>query len=236
MKKRIIAILSIIFLILGIMLSIYAADYAGGETSATGVLIMTDATEVNPGDTFTVTVSANCEDGINGLTGNLNYDANQLELVSAKAADTEKWSSLGQNSEGSVEIAIIANTADIKSGDIFKVTFKVKESVEIGTTIKVTPSDIVLDTLSETDSEYKANLSAIEIKVKGKEANKPNQTDNTTKENEIKYENIVEKNAAKSTAKTMPYTGTNMLTLMLVFGVGIISVILYVQYRRYKDI
>lgn len=108
MKKKIITILSIIMmLVFGITLIVNAADAT--------VTLKTDKTEVEPGGTFTITVSGTCEDGINGLTGSLTYDKAQLELVSATSADSEKWSSLGQNTEGNVEIAIIANSSDIKS-------------------------------------------------------------------------------------------------------------------------
>lgn len=249
MKKQLIAILSIMLIfVFGISLTISAADYAVAADDTT-VTIKADKTEVNPGDTFTITISGSAEAGINGLTGSLSYDKDQLELVSAKSVDTEKWSSLGQNSEGNIEIAIIANSSDIKSGNIFEVTFKVKDSVERGTVIKVTPSNIVLDTLAETDSEYKAELGDVEVKVK-EEASKPdnttkpsidnttseNATNNTTPENKTEYKTIENKNSTQSQAKTMPYTGTNMFVAMSVVAVGIVAIVSYASYKRYKNI
>ncbi len=258
MKKQIITILSImIILILGITSIVNAADAT--------VTLKSDKTEVEPGGTFTITVSGACEDGINGLTGSLSYDKDQLELVSAKSADTEKWSSLGQNSEGNVEIAIIANSSDIKNGDVFKATFKVKDSVAIGTTIKVTPSNIILDSLAETNSEHSdTGAKEVSVLVSQKATEPGDETPGTTKpgtttsgttkpgtttlqsqntskkntsQNKIEYQNIAKKNTnTQSQAKMIPYTGASMLIGVATFAVGTIAVVSYISYKRYKNI
>lgn len=233
MKKQIIAILSAMIIIaFGIALAVNAADAT--------VSLKPDKTEANPGDTFTITVSGSCEDGINGLTGNLSYDVNKLELVSAKAAD-ENWSSLGQNSTGSVEMALIGNSTDtVKNADIFKVTFKIKDSVERGTTVKVEASNLVLDSDAAQDSEHNIGTKDVTVTIKEKVADPenttPENTTNTATENKTEYKNIVEKNKTQSQAQTMPYTGTNMFVTMLIFAVGTLVIVSYVSYKRYKDI
>lgn len=251
MKKQLIAILSIMLIIaFGIILTVKAADYALPSNAT--VTLKSDKTEVNPGDTFVITVSGSCADGINGLNGYLNYNANELEFVSKESANNEKFSVLpGNEAEGKFEIAIIGSSANVKEGDIEKITFKVKDSVERGTIIKVTPSDIMLDSFAETDSEHNdTGVNVVSIKVKEKETAKPDNTtkpstDNTTPEdkktqnsadNKTEYKNIENKNATQSQAKTMPYTGTNMFIIMSVVAVGIVAIVSYVAYKRYKNI
>lgn len=233
MKKQIIAILSAMIIIaFGIALAVNAADAT--------VALKPDKTEANPGDTFTITVSGSCEDGINGLTGNLSYDVNKLELVSAKAAD-ENWSSLGQNSAGSVEMALIGNSTDtVKNADIFKVTFKIKDSVERGTTVKVEASNLVLDSDAAQDSEHNIGTKDVTVTIKEKvatpENTTPQNTTNTAPGNKTEYENILEKNTTQSQAKTMPYTGLEIVTVLGIVALSITVLILYTQYRKYKNI
>lgn len=239
MKKLLTAILSIMTIfVFGIALTVNAV-------SAT-VTLKVDKTEVNPGDTFTVTVSGSCEDGINGLSGSLSYDKNQLELVSAKVAD-DKWSNLGQNSDGDIEIAIIANSDNVKTADVFKVTFKVKENIGIGTTIKVTPKDIILDSFATENSQHndtgaKEVLVTVKEKITAGDKTQGSTTTgdktqgNTSTGDKTEYKNIENKNATQSQAKTMPYTGTNMFIIMLVVAVVIVAIVSYVSYKRYKNI
>ena len=59
MKKRIISILLIVFLGIGVVLRVNAAD-------ATAKL-KTSSTKLDPGETFTVTFEASCKEGINGI-------------------------------------------------------------------------------------------------------------------------------------------------------------------------
>ncbi len=230
MKRQLIVILSVVMIIIfGVILTVNAAGAS--------VTLRSDKSEVEPGDTFTIVLSASCEDGINGLDGYLSYDINQLELVSKGSVDTEKWSLIpGEESEGKFEIPIMSNTSS-KSGDIFKVTFKVKDSVERGTTIKVTPEDIMLDSFAETDSEHKdtgANVVSVKVKELPKQEN--TEPENKVPENKTEYKTIENKNATQSQAKKMPYTGTNMFVIISVVAVGTIAIVSYVSYKRYKNI
>ena len=87
MKKR----LMIIGLAMLIILTNIITCYAATEPTAT---LKSDKTEVKAGETFTVTLSATCEDGINGIDTTYTYDTERLELVSANVASSN-FSSLG---------------------------------------------------------------------------------------------------------------------------------------------
>lgn len=252
MKKQLIAMLSTMaILIAGIALTVKAADYAV-PTDATATLKL-NKTEVKPGDTFTVTFGATCEEGINGASAKISYEEDKLELVdSITVTDTSKWSNLG---EGLLAEIIHASNDTIKTGDIFKLTFKVKNNIQEETTAKVTASEIMIDSDAAQNSENNIGTKEISVSIKKQvntepdnttkpstdnttpEDKKPqNSSDNKTPENKTEYKNIENKNATQSQAKTMPYTGTNMFIIMSVVAVGIVAIVSYVAYKRYKNI
>ena len=83
MKSKLRIILITIFLVLTSVVTSYA-------TTAT-VELNVDKAEVKVGDTFTVTLSANCSDGINGVFTTFSYDTNKLEYVSEGVVDTDNY-------------------------------------------------------------------------------------------------------------------------------------------------
>lgn len=123
MKKQLIAILTIMLLVLGVTFSVNAIDAENATAN-----LKASSTELNPGETFTVTFEATCEKGINGVTTTISYDEDKLELVKGvTVTDTAKWIRL----EGETDLSadILCNSKDkITTGDIFTVTFKVKEN------------------------------------------------------------------------------------------------------------
>ena len=256
MKKRIIASLIVMTMIISlIMLAVNAAE--------TTINLSQDKTSVAPGDTFTITGSGVCDDGINGLTGNIAYDTNQLKLVEYKMVDS-KWGDLGQREDGNIEIAIITNEVGITSADIFQVTFEVKDDVEIGTDIKVTFSDLMLDSPLGENSENNIGTKEVSVKVEEQAAEEPGNTtpdnttpdnttpdnttpDNTTPDNttpgnttgnttDNTYEEIPNKNSSQSQEKEMPYTGVNSVIKVAIFGIAVATLISYISYNRYKGI
>ena len=77
-RKILILILSALILFTG---NIYAAV---GEVTLTA-----SKTELKPGETFTITVSANNDSGaIDGLSSKMKYNENILEVVSSELVDT----------------------------------------------------------------------------------------------------------------------------------------------------
>jgi len=101
--------------------------------------ISADKTTLSKGETFTVSITAASELGINGLSGRIEYNTNALEYVNKSfAIDTDKCRDFGTFPE----IAIIANEAGIKKITICTMQFKVKENTTLSSaTITLTKSE-----------------------------------------------------------------------------------------------
>ena len=121
------------------IIAIFIILLASISFAATGTVeFKSNTTEVKKGETFTVTLSATSEDGINGIDTKYTYDSEKLDLVSENVADTSNWSNIG----ASPDITIICNsTQSIKNADIYILTFKVKDNVSAGSTIKIKTTD-----------------------------------------------------------------------------------------------
>lgn len=163
MKKQIKVLVLVIALIMACTLTVNAAD-------ATATLKL-DKAEVKPGDTFTVTLNASCEEGINGLQGKFSYDTDKLELVNPnpedpskplKVVDQTKWFNLGED----LNVEVIHNSSDTeKSADIVEVTFKVKDTVEVGTKAKIAVTDLVLDSDAGSNSTKQIGTKEVEVSI-----------------------------------------------------------------------
>ena len=165
MKKELITILTIILLIIGITFSVNAADAT--------VTLTPSKSELNPGDTFTVTISATCEDGINGLIGTVTYDKDKLQLVESKVTN-DNWYNAGESTDDNIVMEIIGNSRDkITTADIFRLTFKVKEDAQVGTTAKVTASNIQLDSDAETESLKELGTKEVTVSIVEKQTTPP---------------------------------------------------------------
>ena len=139
--------LMIIGLTIILMLTSSITVLANTETTVT---LQVDKTEVKAGETFTVTLKATCPDGINGVDTTYSYETEKLELVSANIANSN-FASLGVDNQ----ITVISNaTESIQSADIYTLTLKVKEGVEVGSTAKISVAETLLDSDAATDSEH----------------------------------------------------------------------------------
>ena len=168
MRNRII-IISIIALILILLTSTSFA--------ATGIAdLKTNTKQVKKGDTFTIILYAESEDGINGIETKYMYNTEILEKVSEKVVDTTTWVSLGT----SPEITIICNSENtIKKADIYALEFKVKDEAEVGSTFTIETTDILLDTDAQIESEVKINAKKIEFEVINSETNSHKEEEGT---------------------------------------------------------
>lgn len=129
------------------LLTILVLTTAVNAAEATARLSGSSET-IAPGDTFEVILSAECEDGINGLVTTINYDETKLEKVSLETTDTSKWANIGGENIDVINLSENSITRD----DIVKVTFKLKEDVDDGEEIKIYTGIIELDTDEETNS------------------------------------------------------------------------------------
>ncbi len=153
MVKKIIAVMMILNMIL-FSLNIVNAATGNADINASN-------TSVKPGETFTVTISAKCDDGINGIDTTYSYDIDKLELVSANVTNNN-WVNMGSDNT----IQVICNTTKkVTSDNIYILTFKVKDNVAEETTVKISTSDIKVDSdvskSSFTESAKSVNINIV---------------------------------------------------------------------------
>lgn len=168
MKKQIKILMLVIALIMACTLTVNAADATASLNSSSA--------EVHKGDTFTVTLNVSCEEGINGLKGKFSYDTDKLELVNPnpedpskplKIVDQTKWFNLGED----LNVEVIHNSSDTeKSADIVEVTFKVKDTVEVGTKAKIAVTDLVLDSDAASNSTKQIGTKEVEVSIVEKQS------------------------------------------------------------------
>ena len=151
MKKIIVSIMVLCLILSGINI----------VNASTGTVnLIANNKSIKPGETFTVTLSVSCEDGINGIDTTYNYDQDKLELVSAKVSN-DNWANLGINNS----ITVISNsTSKITSSDIYVLTFKVKDNATAGIA-KVSISDIMIDSDLSENSSFNVSAKAIDINI-----------------------------------------------------------------------
>lgn len=247
MKNKLITF-AIIFMVILANLGIVQA-----ATTATATL-KTNKDKVKPGDTFTVTLSVACEDGINGIDTTYSYDTDKLELVSASVKDSTNWSSLGADNQ----ITVICNsTSKITTADIYVLTFKVKDSVATGTTANISTTDILVDSDAATNSEKTVKALKVSITAEKESSNNGNestgegtgteQPDNKEDVTQTPSNKIEGTNTSNSTSKistdntvaktsTLPKTGKGGVALIVIMAIAIIGVIAYKKYDNYKGI
>ena len=151
MKKIIISI---------IVLCLVLSSISIVNASTGTVNLIANNKTVKPGETFTVTVSVSCVDGINGINTTYNYDQDKLEFVSAKVSN-DNWANLGTNNS----ITVISNsTSKITSSDIYVLTFKVKDNATAGIA-KVGTSDIMIDSDLAENSSFNVSAKSIDINI-----------------------------------------------------------------------
>ena len=119
--------------------------------------------EVKPGETFTVLLTVNCQDGINGVTGlKYNYDSTVLDLVNTTVKDSN-FTNLGTSTELDL---ISGSTSKITSSNIFELEFKVKETAKAGTTeIKIEPFEVDSDAETNSEASIGEKKATVTIKV-----------------------------------------------------------------------
>jgi len=135
-----------IFSLTVIMMLVSCMSFANAAESS--ARLTTGTSSVKPGETFTVTLSATCSDGINTVSTTIDYDENGLELVNGAVTDSSKWINLGENKD----ISIFSNSRDnITYADLYLMTFKVKETAQLGNTI-ISAGTITIDSNAENNS------------------------------------------------------------------------------------
>jgi len=170
MKKKITILMLALMIILTSTLTLTV-----NAANATVTLSTVEAQE--PGDTFTITFSAECGVELEGLDSNLIYDKDKLEFKEVNKAnsnwnvmDTDLSDVTSNNYDRN--IAVYCNQAKT-SDDIFVMTFKVKETAQVNTTAEISLNGIVL--YDSNNQSYDIETKAIEVSI-AEEPSNPGQT------------------------------------------------------------
>ncbi len=255
--KKIIAILTLTLLIvLAGNMPIFAATAMANLNSS--------SLTVKPGETFTVVLSVNCQEGINGVIGlTYNYDKDKLDLVSEKIGTN--YTNIGTGDT----IDLITNSKDkLTNEDIYVFEFKAKETIKSQTIANISIGDITIDSdevsnseaivksqkilitikpevdtdseepRKETDNSKEQEKEAKESEQETKEDEKSNDNKNDlTSQNTTKDKNNSNKKTAEDSTKSksqLPKTGTQKIIIGAILILSIIAIAVYVAYRKIK--
>lgn len=132
------------------------------ETGKPEVTVVTDKAEVKRGDSFTATVRLNTNNvsQIQTLTLRLNYDSSILEventnrLLPSYTSNNEMYILTDNLDHTQVSMVFTIMTGEVNyNGDVYSVTFKVKDDAEIGAmNFEVTGHDAIIITDAEGDN------------------------------------------------------------------------------------
>ena len=169
-KKTISLILIIVLMLIGI------GNVQAANTTAT---LRTSSSTVKPGDTFTVILSATCDGGIALVSGDEEndgfkfiYDNNKLELINKEAKRL-----IDLNEEATSDtVCLMGSSTSFSSGDVYELTFKVKQNVTSGST-EVSTTDMKITNFDDVETRVKPEKAIINIKV---DSTDPSQQDNPT--------------------------------------------------------
>ena len=205
MFKRI-ALMAII-LILSITLNVYAG--------ATMVLLESNVTEVEAGDTITIKVLAKCGTRIEGIDSVLDYDKTKLELTNASTLAAEGFTSMSETNDltGKFQLSLMytgTGSAPYEA-DVATLTFKVLDTVKAKETLTIKLANIELGDSEDEWTELADQT--VSIKVAGEPEPEPEP------EPDPEY----------------PYAGVGDYVFIAI-GIIIIAVVLYKKSNKYNDI
>lgn len=241
MKKVLVSILVSII----IMSLITVVNAASGSISASA-----SSNQVTRGNTFTIIVSGTADNNISGLQAKLSYDKTKLERVIS-----------GSDLSGENEIAAVVNN-QMKSGELYTLTFKVLDSAELGdTTINITDATLALEKGNGEQDNVLSLSSSATVKIVEDTTTAAGVTDQS-KEDEL---DVVEDtgsvgdsskkttpssekstSSSKSTSsksssnssskKTLPQTGVEIVSVIGIAVLSVVAIISYKSYRKYKNL
>lgn len=237
--------LLIILLTIAIMMSSITIVYADSLT----VGVRTDATKYKRGDTVTVTVSLSNIDstnGIYGLSGQLSYDTEVFEPLTADAtgnttsivpAANSEWSNVTFNSTSN-EFSILTTRPAKNSLAIMVISFKVKDDAKLGDTI-IQLKELIASN-GEEDIETSPAATSVTI-AEESAAPQPSPEPSTqpiiqpSASPTTKPTTVVTKTPSTTNGK-LPQTGVDNFIVPVVVGAVMISVGTFIVYIRYKDV
>ncbi len=110
--------------------------------------------KVKPGENFTIILKVQASADLVGIVGTFDYDDEKIELVKRTLVDpeTEEW--LNLSGAGNKELVAGANVTGIRSCDLFKLVFKVKNTVSAGETVSVLFNELKFNTTENKKGEF----------------------------------------------------------------------------------
>lgn len=228
------------------------------------VAMTPSSSNVNPSTEFTVVIKvANLDvgaNGINTLSGTLNYDEDVFETINDSSIDGENGWSCSYNAEN--KKLLLSKVPFVKREEnVFRVTFKTKEDVEPGTTGKIefvgvvagnseneiTGSDIST-TITIGGSDVPVANVTNEVNTAGNLIIRP--TNNTANTNPV-ANNVVNNvrnntnvntnsntyvpgylNQDNSTDENMPYTGIEDTLVYFIGAAIILAIVFYIKFEK----
>ncbi len=164
MKKELRTVLLAIFIII---CNIATVSLAANEQ----VTLTSSKKDVRSGETFEITISQQ-SDGLTGFESTLNYDKNIFSLEKKELG--KDWIDIGNDTK----LDAMSNSA-VSSGEVFKLTFKVKENVS-ATTSEIKLAGIKLYKTSSDSVEVQDK--AVSINVAGGSSSDNNNNNNNGEE------------------------------------------------------
>lgn len=171
--KKIIGVLLVIIFFCLINVTIVTASNTNAE-------LVTDKNVLKPGDTFTITLKANCSEGLGFISTKLNIN-NKVTLISKSIAND--WVDYGTD-----KLELFSNSSNvITSLDACTWTFKVNENAENGTIVFDTTNIEVTDI---NNAEYNLGPAEKRLTIKAEEnQQEENDGNNNQEQGEQKNEN-----------------------------------------------
>ena len=127
----------IIIAILGNMFTVKAA-------TATMNFTVTPS-KVKPGENFAIILKAQSPENLNGVMGEFEFDAEKVEFVKKSIVNTDVWNNGAES--GSNELFAYVNEGGISSADVYKIEFKVKDTVSVGEKVSVVFKNLQINTM-----------------------------------------------------------------------------------------
>lgn len=236
MKKFLISLLTLIFVI-SITISISAATTGS-------VAISLSSETVKAGDEFSIILKAEDLNYLNtveysGLTitnesGNVSTDIT-VKSVESVGNDWAKMSNEGKTN-------FVYSGEKTTSQDVFKITFKVEDSVTAGTYniniegIKVYSANLEDDTtdIGTKSISVKAIVDDTTADNKDEQNNNTQTPSNTS--NSGNKSNTTKSNTSSNKNTKLPQTGVEMVSVIAIVALGAMGVASYISYRKYKNI
>lgn len=255
--KKVILFLIIIIMITGIISTSIAVEKASFE-----IKLNASSQNVNPGNELIVTLKVNnfknMRDGIFSFLASINYDEKVFEkLTQDNIKGLGTWTSVPTFNPDTGLVTADSSSGVKTDSEVISITFKVKETAEIG---KITEITVKNFEASEGEEDLQANDAKLIINILKKDngSNSNNTNDNNSNNNSNNNqssnvsnnnnnnENIGNNQNSSSNSnnknadianKPIPQTGSNEIAIIVsMFLVIVLSIALYMKNKKYENI